>query len=238
MVMADLQNRLFFDLSRYFGDEIIAAVSQVNPDRIFRDKLLERYSYAGELGFYPEQLAFPVQVHSNRVIQVSTAGSVNSADGLITRNPDIVLSIVTADCLPLFIWDELRQTRALVHAGWRGVTGKIVTETLNQLKLMDVTPETLTVVAGPSVHMKNYEVNSDVADLFSPGNKVQTDQGKWHVNLFGAVRDELISFGGQEENILDSGICSVEDKRCHSYRRDGLKAGRMYSYFGRKNESA
>ncbi len=233
---AHLKN-LFFNLSHLIGDDIIAFVSRVNPDRVFLDKYLERYAFAGELGVPPEQLAFPLQVHSNRVKLVSSSGSVENTDGLITNNPSLVLSIVTADCLPVFIYDPVDDYRALVHAGWRGISTKIIPHAVKQLIELGVKPESLQFIYGPSIRQENYEVGEDVAAKFSPENKLKISDDSWKVNLAGEVTNQILDFSIPAENIHDCGICTFEEQDCHSYRRDGHRAGRMYSFFGRTNES-
>src|SRR3989338_3312478 len=73
------------------------------------------------------------QVHGNKVIIVeNAAGSRRSfleeADGLVTKTARLPLAIRTADCLPVFLYDQRQQCIGLIHAGWKGGQKNIITE--------------------------------------------------------------------------------------------------------------
>ena len=62
------------------------------------------------------------QIHSNKVIIIKEyKKNINlNGDGFITKNKKIILGILTADCAPIFFYDEITKTIAAAHAGWRG----------------------------------------------------------------------------------------------------------------------
>ena len=67
--------------------------------------------------------------------RASPVGGVRGkADGLFTDRPGIALGILTADCLPIFLWDPLRRAIGLVHAGWRGLAGRIAAKAVSAMK--------------------------------------------------------------------------------------------------------
>src|SRR5262245_27962685 len=70
------------------------------------------------------------QVHGNRVVPVTSPGAIPSCDGARTQTPELLLTVRTADCVPVLLADE--EGIALLHAGWRGLAGGILEVGLSQ----------------------------------------------------------------------------------------------------------
>ena len=97
---------------------------------------------------------------------------------------------------------------------------------------------------GPSIGICCYEVNGEVAHKFDgeatmklknacpPFSVDQNDQRreKWKVGLHEQISLQLAATGIPEENIQTSDMCTYESQDCHSYRRDGENAGRMFAF--------
>ena len=186
---------------------------------------------AEQLKIDSKQLAIPLQTHSNHIKYIDAPGEYADCDGLITSNPNVVLSLQTADCVPIFMVDKASGTRALIHAGWRGVVSNIVPNGLQLLQNSGIEVHGLNIFLGHSICGNCYEVGDEVANEFSDSCKVQRDNGKWYVNLHGQIIEQLASFNIQKSQINTSTICTFESSHCCSYRRDGEKAGRMFSFF-------
>ena len=75
-----------------------------------------------------ENVAYPIQTHSNNVVDISSGGEYPDADGLITCNQSVFLSIQVADCVPIFIYDFKTGCKGLVHSGWKGTANKIISD--------------------------------------------------------------------------------------------------------------
>ena len=184
--------------------------------------MYSRYEIAEEIGYKTESLAIPHQTHSTNVLFVNSAGEFENCDGLITANPNIVLSLQTADCIPIFLYDKSTAARGLVHAGWRGVVGGIVSNAIDLMVSKGSIVENIHVFLGPSICMNCYEVGAEVADQFENKNKKKLGGGKWFVNLHGQVECQLLDLGVLASKIKSSPICSFENDNCCSYRRDGI----------------
>ena len=78
----------------------------------------------------------------------------------------------------------------------------------------------------------DYEVGEEVAANFNEKAKRKLDNGKWKVGLHEQIFIQLIKIGIPLTNIKVSDICTFESLDCHSYRRDGKKAGRMIAFMG------
>ena len=65
------------------------------------------------------------------------AGDQQEAHALVTRLPDAVLLIRTADCVPLFVHDPIRRAIGLAHVGWRGLAANLPFRLLATLRHVD-----------------------------------------------------------------------------------------------------
>ncbi len=184
-------------------------------------------------GFQPDLVAVPEQVHSNVVRWINRGGHYPRTDGLITSEPGLILSLQTADCVPVFIRTSGSSIRGLIHAGWRGTAFGIIENMIVQLQKHNVGLKDIHVFLGPSVQANNYQVDEDVAKYFQAEFRIQ-DHSKWHVDIPGQITADFIRFGISENHIVSSGICTFDNGDCHSFRRDGEDAGRMYSFIGER----
>jgi len=186
-----------------------------------------RKSFFSSLNIKSENIIYQKQIHSNKVTYVSKAGYFGERDALITDKPNLALTISTADCTPVFIYDKENKIIAGVHSGWRGTEKKILLETINKLKSdFNSQPENLYVYIAPSISQEKYEVGPEVAEKFEDKYLLSIN-GKIYLNVAGVNYDILINFGLPKSNIQYSQLCSFKMKNLlHSYRRDGLYSGR------------
>ncbi len=97
-------------------------------------------------------------------------------DALMTDQTGVLLSVRTADCLPVMIADPKRKVVAVVHAGWRGALARIVEKTVGEMRrVYGSLPQNLIAVMGPSIRTCCYEVSDEVVDAFQ-GRFVHADQ--------------------------------------------------------------
>ena len=113
------------------------------------------------------------QTHSNKVVIIDENNKNNkriNADALITKIKDIAISVLTADCVPVLIYDEVNQTIACIHAGWRGAVDGIIKNTLNEIFNIGKNNK-IYVAVGPCIGVENYEVGEEFYDKFLKVNK-------------------------------------------------------------------
>jgi YfiH family protein len=185
------------------------------------------------------------QTHSADVLKISEEGasyqigpngsaravsaSGQSADGAWTDSVDTVLAVLTADCLPVVIANGEGSQVAVVHAGWRGL-GEGVLD--SALAAFDANAD-LHAWMGPAIGPTAFEVGEDVRRLYLERNALHKDlfsprstKGKYLADIYGLARAELKALG----NITVTGgdYCTFSQPNWfHSYRRDGVKTGRM-----------
>jgi purine-nucleoside/S-methyl-5'-thioadenosine phosphorylase / adenosine deaminase len=151
------------------------------------------------------------QVHGDRTVVVSEPEHYGDADGLVTQRVGLPIVIATADCVPVVLIGE--RTRALTHAGWRGIASRVVSGAVESMDALGDTPNL--AVLGPHICGSCYEVGLEVNDAIG-GFASVTAAGTNGANLAGAIRAQL---GGIP--VVDSGVCTYEDAAMASYRESG-----------------
>ena len=96
------------------------------------------------------------QTHSNKVVEIKR-GSLNKkirSDATFTRIRGVALGVVTADCVPILIYEKKTNTIACIHAGWKGAISGIIENTIGEIKKNNSTIEIFASV-GPCIGKKN-----------------------------------------------------------------------------------
>jgi len=84
-------------------------------------------------------------------------------DALITDRPDLLLAILTADCVPVLVADTRRRVVAAFHAGWRGTLARIVERGIGTMRLQfGSRPKDLIAAIGPGIGACCYSVGEEV----------------------------------------------------------------------------
>jgi len=179
------------------------------------------------------------QIHSSKVLSTQEIknNSPNLADAIVTNEPGFILSIETADCLPVLIVDKVLKTVAAVHAGRQGILKGIIKETINKLRFdYGSKPCDLMVAIGPGICGNSYEVDYDCIVPFnesvpeSENAFFEQENGKWLLDLPKIVVKQLLNAGVYKERIGNPGPCTLANsKKFFSYRREGKGVGRQTS---------
>jgi YfiH family protein len=108
------------------------------------------------------------QIHSELIHCISAPPAEPLVgDGLITMTPGLVLTIQTADCLPVILVDSKRRAVGVFHAGWRGTVKRIVEKGVGELRrYFGTRPQDIKAAIGPGVHSCCYEVGEEVVAQF------------------------------------------------------------------------
>ena len=147
------------------------------------------------------------QTHSNVVIEVKNSG-IYDADGLITGEKNLRLSILTADCMPVIMSDNFRV--GAIHIGWKGLENKIFE---NALEFFDRSQ--LKVLIGPHAQRCCYEIQNDLKQKF-PKYSLEKNK-KLYLNL----SEQIFRFCIKNTiNLEVSNECTIHDDSYYSFRRD------------------
>lgn len=197
-----------------------------------------RERIAQALGIAPEKLVFPAQTHSNHIAEVTRenySDFFSDTDGLITDIPGICVSVMSADCVPVLLYDPSSRSVAAIHAGWRGTVAGIVPKAIEAMRARyNADPSKMIAGIGPSICGDVYEVGGEVAEEFSNifentrGVVRQKENGKFLLDLWEANKRMLLQSGLDERSIEIAGICTYTNADSYfSARRSGNKAGRF-----------
>lgn len=153
-----------------------------------------------------------------------------TADAAVTRRPDRVCAIMTADCLPILLTDRDGTVVGAAHGGWRGLAAGIVEATVAAFRDRGVAPAHLLAWLGPAIGPAAYEVGGDVAAALredDAGALATGRPGHWQLDVYGLARKRLAACGVRHIYGGDWCTFSAPD-RFFSYRRDGV-TGRQAS---------
>ncbi|HWM93501.1 MAG TPA: peptidoglycan editing factor PgeF [Thermoanaerobaculia bacterium] len=175
-------------------------------------------------------VAWAKQFHSARVLPAHP-GNCGEGDALFSDAPDLALSVVTADCVPILLAGP--QGLAAVHAGWRGLVGGVIPAALQAAG----GGEGWTAWIGPTIGPCCYEVGEDVAEQVAAvggPDVVIPGPDRPHLDLVAAARHQLKAAGVEE--VYSVASCTrCEAERLYSYRREGQAVGRNAAFIWRRS---
>ncbi len=168
------------------------------------------------------------QVHGVTVCDEHAPADGRCADAAYTDRPDVVLAVLTADCLPVLFASRDGREIGVAHAGWRGLGAGVLEATLARFT---APPAEIIAWLGPAIAPTAFEVgdevraafvarHADAAEAFAP-----TRPGRWLADLYRLARQRLAARGVGE--VYGGHRCTFSDAASfYSYRRDGV-TGRM-----------
>jgi len=186
------------------------------------------------------------QTHSSniQIIETSQArgwssleDAIENCDALITNQKNIMLTILTADCVPILLLDPVKNVVAAVHAGWRGTQQEIVFKTVETMKkTFNSNPKNILAGIAPSIGRCCYEVDWSVAQHFEKIENAYTQQNdKYRLDLPLINQTQLLQAGLLKRNIEMSNVCTAcEVEHYFSYRKERGCSGRFMSMIGLK----
>jgi YfiH family protein len=168
----------------------------------------------------PDEWVWLEQVHGADVATVTGPGARPTADAAVTARADVPLVVLTADCAPIAIADDVAV--GVVHAGWRGLLAGVVPAAVDALRAIGRGP--VRAVIGPCIRAAHYEFGGDdlatVAARLGDGVVGATHDGRPALDLAAGVRAAFAECG--VDDVADEGVCTYDDARYFSHRRDGV----------------
>ena len=142
------------------------------------------------------------QIHSQKYIYINNSNKIKSkrvkADAIITNQKKLPIAILTADCVPILIYDDALKIIAAIHAGWRGAYKGIINNVIKFMIKKGSKIENIHAAIGPSISQKNYNVKKDFLKKFLKKNKknkvfFKKRKNLIYFNLPKYVKSQLIS---------------------------------------------
>ncbi len=204
------------------------------------ENVMANYELAARVfGLHKEDVCRSYQDHSANVavcdeamrgLGISKPRFETGTDGLVTNVKGLILSVRTADCVPVLLCDRDAGVIAAVHSGWRGTAGKIGANAVQKMIALGANAQNITAAIGPCAGACCYEVGEELKQYFEP-ECFGYFCGKLHLDLVKANRQVLVECGINKDNIYDSGLCTVCDgTHFYSHRRDGKNRGVMGAF--------
>ena len=177
------------------------------------------------------------QVHGDNVLRVEEPRPEKmkhvKLDGLITDQKNVSLLMRFADCVPILLFDPVKNVVGLVHAGWKGTVFQIAGKAVLRMQMeYGTNPEDVLAGIGPSIGPGDYEVGVEVIqavrESFGQGadNLLHQQQGSFYFDLWKANETVLLNVGVKKVEIAGiSTYTHVED--WFSHRKENGKTGRF-----------
>ena len=208
-----------------------------------------RVKIAQALHILPQQMVFCEQVHGTEIYKVTAkdAGrgvfsyqeAIEHTDALITNEKQLYLTLLFADCIPLYFFDPTEQAIGVAHGGWKGAWGEIGVKTVQAMQReFGCNPSQIQCWIGPGIGPCCFEIGDDLAEQVRMRSGwdaylVLKEDGKWSWDLKRTHRHMLLEQGLLEDHILLSDDCtSCREQEFFSYRRDQGITGRMAAILG------
>lgn len=179
----------------------------------------------------PAEPAWLTQVHGTIAVDAASVAHAPQADASIATQRGIVCAIMTADCLPVLFADAAGRVVGAAHAGWRGLAGGVLENTIAQMSKAGA--EEMHAWLGPAIGPEQFEVGDDVLQAFVAKDAaamhafrpIPGRPGKYLADIYQLARQILAKSGVR--HVTGGDFCTVTDaERFYSYRRDGF-TGRM-----------
>jgi len=223
---------------RFFqGQNVVAFISDrtvdFQPEDFDAPLSQEQRAYIQSIcGVEVPQVFWRKQVHGDDVLVAKDRASLSrgcpDADAYITAVKNLPIAIRTADCVPVFLLDAQKGAIGLAHAGWKGTFKEITYKTvLRMQEAFGSDPQDIQAVLGPAIQSCCYEVQAEFRQYF-PEDLVERS-GKLYVDVVRNNYKQLQKAGLKREHINNTEVCTCCNLQYFSYRREGLKAGRMIS---------
>ena len=198
-----------------------------------------------------DDLFFVNQIHSNKIFFLEDKRQLSSnldADGIVTNLKNIGLSILTADCAPIFFLDLDNEIIGSCHAGWRGALNGIIENTVDKMIEIGSLRKNIHAIIGPTIQQYSYEIGNDLVikiettSEYKSKKDILVEKSKkvfFNLPLFIKNKLNLIKIN----NVKDVKINTYLNKNFFSHRRttqnrksDDLKSetGRQASVIGLK----
>jgi len=164
-----------------------------------------------KIGVTYEKLVLLNQTHSNKFYFIKKDHNFNKkikADSLITNVKNIAIGVLTADCVPILIYDKNKNIISAIHAGWKGAYKGIINNTINFFIKNGSNVKNLIAIIGPCISEKNYEVKKNFYDKFIKKNVInkkffKTTRNKTYFCLNKYVYSQLRNLGIKKLEVIN-----------------------------------
>jgi YfiH family protein len=189
------------------------------------------------LGLEGERACTVWQVHSADTVlaqgRVPNRRWLARADGMVTDQPGLPLTMRFADCTPILLYDPVRHVAGIAHAGWRGtVLGAAASALATMCAAFGTRPQDVQAGIGPSIGPDRYQVGEEVVEAVREafggvdGLIRRAEDGSAYLDLWAANRLTLEREGVTQIEV--AGLCTAtHTDEFYSHRAEAGRTGRF-----------
>ena len=130
------------------------------------------------------------QVHSNNLIFIDENFRFNKkkikADALITNQKNLPIAVLTADCVPVLLYEKNKNIIAAIHVGWKGAFKEIIKRVISLMLRKGCKRNFITAAIGPCIRQGSYNVKDDFKKRFIKKDKKN--------KVFFRIRKDIVYF--------------------------------------------
>ena len=218
-------NHCFFSRRGGYSSGLYKSLNCGKGSRDKRKNISKNLEYVSKKMYVKKKrLILMHQTHSNKVVEINEKNlnkNINS-DAMITKYKKIALGVLTADCVPILVYDKRNKIIGCIHAGWRGALSGIIKKTIIKIKRKNSRYDIFASV-GPCISIKSYEVDLNFYKKFLAKAKKNKkyfkfkNKNKKIFNLREYVNDKLVELNVKVDHINRDTY--REKKNFFSYRR-------------------
>ncbi len=211
-----------------------------------RENILQNKLILGSaLELDPDRIFLANQVHGDQVLILNEDPSDGASkfhhldyDAILTQQKGVAIGVLTADCLPIMVYDPVQGVIGIVHSGWRGTCLNIMGNVVSKLrKVFNVEPDNIVVGLGPCIGDCCYEVDVKVVRSIKNSTNRWKEfirplkANRYSLDLVGLNIHHLLQAGIPQTNIVRVNACTAcNSKIFFSHRASRGKTGRQLNF--------
>ena len=218
-------NHCFFSRKNGFSKGVYKGLNCGRGSKDSKKNIKRNLNYvAKKMSVEKNKLILMHQTHSNKVVEIKKNNFKKRivADAMITKMNKVALGVLTADCVPIIVYDLRNKIIGCIHAGWKGAFLGVIENTIKKLKKLNSNNKIFASV-GPCIGKKSYEVDILFYENFvseSRSNKIYfkyKSKTKKLFNLRKYVTDKLLKLNVKVDQVNKDTF--TEKSYFFSYRR-------------------
>ena len=227
-------NHCFFSRKGGYSSGIFKGLNCGRGSKDNKIKVQKNLSYVSKKMFLNKnKLILMHQTHSNKVLEIKKNNYKRRiySDAIISQEKGLLLGVVTADCVPILLYEKRNKIIGCIHAGWKGAFSGIIKKTILKIKRIN-SKNIIFASVGPCIGKKNYEVDIEFENKFliqSKKNKKYFSKKNKNKRLFDLrkfVADRLLELKVKVDHVNHD---TFEEKHnFFSYRRSSKLNHRDY----------
>jgi YfiH family protein len=174
------------------------------------------------------------QTHGTSIHYAPNPGFYGDGDGLFTDISGVLLTVRTADCNGIVLWDDNMTLVMALHAGWKGTASAIISRGIDVFVSHGIDPSRISIHFSPSARSCCYEIGADITHRFQSDlhRFLITRDERLYADLVGMNAYLAEKAGVVRENIIVEPRCTICDESLFSYRRS--KTAKRHMVYIRK----